>query len=528
MQTLQRPRTLEAQGITNVRSIGWNLPAAGLYEEAIRRSEGTIARTGPFVVRTGQYTGRSPKDKFVVREPSSEDKVWWGLVNQPFAEDKFAALHKRMLTYIENKDIFVQDLYVGANAQYRLSVRVITESAWANLFARNLFIRPSAAELETFQPNFTVINLPGFKADPARDGTRTETFIILNLAQRLILIGGTAYAGEIKKSMFTVMNYYLPVQNVVAMHCSANSDARGENVALFFGLSGTGKTTLSADPSRTLIGDDEHGWGDSGVFNFEGGCYAKVINLSERAEPAIWSASHAFGTVLENVMMDESTRELDLTDDSLTENTRSAYPIEYIANASPTGQGGHARNVLMLSADAFGVLPPVARLTREQAMYYFLSGYTAKLAGTERGVTAPEAEFSTCFGAPFLPLPPMTYAHLLGERIAEHNADVWLVNTGWSGGPYGVGERMSIAHTRAIVSAILSGALAGVETRPDPVFGFAVPLTCPGVPPEVLVPRNTWADKAAYDAAAQNLVQRFRTNFAQFAGEVTDEVKRVL
>ncbi|HUS14693.1 MAG TPA: phosphoenolpyruvate carboxykinase, partial [Chloroflexia bacterium] len=527
MQTLQRPPTLEDQGITNVRSIGWNLPAAALYEEAVRRAEGVIARTGPLVVRTGQYTGRSPKDKFVVREASSEDKVWWGPVNQPFEEEKFDALHKRMLSYIENKDIFVQDLYVGADPEYRLAVRVITESAWANLFARNLFIRPRTEELEGFQPTFTVIEMPGFKGDPARDGTRSEAFVILNFAKRLILIGGTAYAGEIKKSMFTVMNYFLPLRDVVAMHCSANSDAQGENVALFFGLSGTGKTTLSADPSRTLIGDDEHGWSDRGVFNFEGGCYAKVINLSEKAEPAIWAASHAFGPVLENVMMDISTRSLDLTDEALTENTRSAYPIEYIPNASPTGSGGHPRNVLMLSADAFGVLPPVAKLTRQQAMYYFLSGYTAKLAGTERGVTSPEAEFSTCFGAPFLPLPPMTYARLLGEKMDKHKADVWLVNTGWSGGAYGTGERMSIAYTRAIVNAIINGDLAGVEMRTDPVFGFQVPVSAPGVPAEVLNPRNTWADKDAYDTTAHDLVERFRANFAKFAHEVTDEVKNV-
>src|SRR6476661_2469060 len=528
MQTLPRPRSLEEQGIRKVRSIGWNLPAAALYEEAIRRGEGVIARTGPLVVRTGQYTGRSPKDKFVVHEPSSAGQVWWGPVNQPFEEARFDALHQRMLAYIETRDVFAQDLYVGADPDYRLSCRVITESAWANLFARNLFIRPSAAELESFEPNFTVLNMPGFAADPAVDGTRSETFIILNLAKRLILIGGTAYAGEIKKSMFTVMNYYLPLRDVVSMHCSANADADGENVALFFGLSGTGKTTLSADPTRTLIGDDEHGWSDRGVFNFEGGCYAKVINLSQTAEPAIWGASHAFGTILENVMMDMQTRALDLTDQSLTENTRSAYPIEYIPNASPGGTGGHPRNVLMLSADAFGVLPPVARLNRRQAMYYFLSGYTAKLAGTERGVTAPEAEFSTCFGAPFLPLPPMTYARLLGDKMERHGADVWLVNTGWSGGAYGVGQRMSIAYTRAIVNAIITGALTRVEMRQDPVFGFDVPVACPGVPTEALTPRNTWADPAAYDATARDLVERFRANFATFADEVSDEVKGVL
>ena len=528
MQTMPRAKTLDDQGIKNVRAIYWNLTAAALYEEAIRRSEGSVARTGPLVVRTGQYTGRSPKDKFVVREAANSAKVWWGTVNQPFDEAKFDALHARMLTYIENKDVFVQELFVGADPEYRLSVQVITESAWANLFARNLFIRPSAEDLAGFAPNFTVINMPGFMAVPARDGTKSETFIILNLAKRLILIGGTAYAGEIKKSMFTVQNFYLPLRGVGAMHCSANSDAQGENVALFFGLSGTGKTTLSADPHRTLIGDDEHGWSDRGVFNFEGGCYAKVINLSAQAEPDIWAASHAFGTVLENVMMDTTTRQLDLTDASLTENTRSAYPIEYIPNASPTGTGGHPRNVLMLSADAFGVLPPVAKLNRRQAMYYFLSGYTAKLAGTERGVTAPEAEFSACFGAPFLPLPPMTYAQLLGEKIEQHGSDVWLVNTGWSGGGYGVGQRMSIAYTRAIVNAILNGDLKDVAMRTDPVFGFQVPTTCPGVPAEVLVPRNTWSDGAAYDRTAADLVERFRSNFAKFADQVTDEVKAVL
>lgn len=528
MQTMPREKTLDDQGIKNVRAVYWNLPAPALYEEAILRSEGMLARTGPLVVRTGQYTGRSPKDKFVVREPENTDKIWWGSVNQPFDADKFEALHQRMLSYIENKDVFVQELFVGADPEYRLSVQVITESAWASLFARNLFIRPSAEELDRFAPNFTVIEMPGFKGDPERDGTRSEAFIILNLAKRLVLIGGTAYAGEIKKSMFTVQNFYLPLRNIVAMHCSANSDMQGDNVALFFGLSGTGKTTLSADPNRTLIGDDEHGWSDRGVFNFEGGCYAKVINLSAKAEPAIWGASHAFGTVLENVMLDSVSRNLDLTDESLTENTRSAYPIEYIPNASPTGMAGHPRNVLMLSADAFGVLPPVAKLNRQQAMYYFLSGYTAKLAGTERGVTAPEAEFSACFGAPFLPLPPMTYAQLLGEKVEEHGADVWLVNTGWSGGAYGVGQRMSIAHTRAIVTAILNGDLKNVEMRTDPVFGFQVPTTCPGVPAEVLVPRNTWSDGAAYDKQAADLVQRFRANFAKFADQVTDEVKAVL
>ena len=526
MQTLVK-RNLEQQGITNVHSIQWNLPAASLYEEAVRRSEGLIARSGPLVVRTGQYTGRSPKDKFVVREPGSEGRIWWGSVNQPFDAAQFRALHERMVAYVQNSDLFVQDLFVGADPAHRLAVRVITESAWANLFARNLFIRPTPAELDRFTPTFTVLNIPSFQAVPERDGTRSETFIILNLAERLILIGGTAYAGEIKKSMFSVMNYMLPLDGVLPMHCSANIGPTGE-VALFFGLSGTGKTTLSADPHRTLIGDDEHGWSDDGIFNFEGGCYAKVVRLSATAEPFIWQASRAFGTILENVVMDMESREVDFDDESLTENTRAAYPLEFIPNAALDGRGGHPRNIMMLSADAFGVLPPIARLTPTQAMYYFLSGYTAKLAGTERGVTEPQTEFSACFGAPFLPLPPMAYAQLLGERIARHGSDVWLVNTGWTGGPYGVGRRMSIAHTRAIISAALDGSLAQVATRPDPTFGFQVPTSCPGLPAEVLNPRTTWADPDAYDATARNLVERFRANFAKFADEVTPEVRAVL
>jgi phosphoenolpyruvate carboxykinase (ATP) len=526
MQTLVK-RNLEQQGITNVHSIQWNLPAASLYEEAVRRSEGLIARSGPLVVRTGQYTGRSPKDKFVVREPGSEGRIWWGSVNQPFDAAQFRALHERMVAYVQNSDLFVQDLFVGADPAHRLAVRVITESAWANLFARNLFIRPTPAELDRFTPTFTVLNIPSFQAVPERDGTRSETFIILNLAERLILIGGTAYAGEIKKSMFSVMNYMLPLDGVLPMHCSANIGPAGD-VALFFGLSGTGKTTLSADPHRTLIGDDEHGWSDEGIFNFEGGCYAKVVRLSATAEPFIWQASRAFGTILENVVMDMESREVDFDDESLTENTRAAYPLEFIPNAAPDGRGGHPRNIMMLSADAFGVLPPIARLTPTQAMYYFLSGYTAKLAGTERGVTEPQTEFSACFGAPFLPLPPMAYAQLLGERIARYGSDVWLVNTGWTGGPYGVGRRMSIAHTRAIISAALDGSLAQVDTRPDPTFGFQVPTACPGLPAEVLNPRTTWADPDAYDATARNLVERFRANFAKFADEVTPEVRAVL
>jgi phosphoenolpyruvate carboxykinase (ATP) len=501
-----------------------NLASSRLYEEAVRNQEALLAADGPLVVHTGQYTGRSPKDKFVVEEPSSRDKVWWGSVNQALSEDKFNGLRDRMLELVRDRKLYVQDVFVGADPEYRLSVRVYTETAWANLFARNLFIRPTAEEHASFQPDFAVIDVPSFEADPATDGTRTGTFIALNLAQRMVLIGGTRYAGEIKKSMFTVMNYVMPMRGVMPMHCSANIGPRGDS-ALFFGLSGTGKTTLSADPSRTLIGDDEHGWSEKGVFNFEGGCYAKVIHLSEKAEPDIWRASHSFGTVLENVVIDPETRRLDLNSSALTENTRSAYPIHYIANASPTGTGGHPKNVMMLTADAFGVMPPIARLTPEQAMYYFLSGYTAKLAGTERGVTEPEPNFSACFGSPFLPLHPMTYARMLGEKIWEHGSDVWLVNTGWSGGPYGVGKRMSIAYTRAMVSAALNGSLAKVETRPDPIFGIHVPVSCPNVPPDVLWPRNTWSDKDAYDEAARNLARRFQQNFEKFADQVTAEVR---
>jgi phosphoenolpyruvate carboxykinase (ATP) len=508
----------------NVDESRHNLPAAALYEEAIRNSEGHLTASGPLVVSTGQYTGRSPKDKFVVKEPSTEDKIWWGSVNQPISEQNFATLRGRMQNYIQKKKLYVQDLFVGADPEYRLSVRVVTETAWANLFARNLFIRPTPEELAHFHPDFTVVDVPSFHANPKEEGTRTETFIVLNLRERLVLIGGTEYAGEIKKSMFTVMNYVLPMRGVMSMHCSANVGPNGDT-ALFFGLSGTGKTTLSADPSRTLIGDDEHGWSGRGVFNFEGGCYAKVIKLSQTAEPDIWRASHSFGTILENVVLDPDTRQLNLESSALTENTRAAYPINFIPNASLTGLGGHPKNIMMLTADAFGVMPPIARLTPEQAMYYFLSGYTAKLAGTERGVTEPEPNFSACFAAPFLPLPPMTYASLLGDKIRDHGSNVWLVNTGWTGGPYGVGKRMSIAYTRAMVSAALDGSLARVDTKADPIFGFGVPVRCPGVPSDVLWPRNTWPDKEAYDVAARNLAERFAANFAKFAEDVTPEVR---
>ena len=524
MQVTDRPAALNL-GI-EIDPTRHNLNTAQLVEEAIRNNEGSLAAEGPLVVSTGQYTGRSPKDKFVVQEPSSQDNIAWGPVNQPLSLDKFDALRARLTTHISDKGmkLYVQDVYVGADPNYRLKVRIYTQFAWSNLFARNLFIRPTEAERVGFEPDFTVVDVPSFHANPAEEGTRTETFIALNLAQRLVLIGGTEYGGEIKKSMFTVMNYVLPVNGVLSMHCSANIGKKGDT-ALFFGLSGTGKTTLSADPNRTLIGDDEHGWSDTGVFNFEGGCYAKVIKLSQKAEPDIWAASHRFGTLLENVVMHPDTRELNLESAEKTENTRSAYPIHYIPNASPTGTGAHPKNIMMLTADAFGVMPPLARLTPEQAMYYFLSGYTAKLAGTERGVTEPEPNFSACFGSPFLPLPPMTYARLLGDKIRQHGADVWLVNTGWSGGAYGKGKRMSIAHTRAMVSAALDGSLAQVPTVADPIFGLQVPTSCPGVPSDVLVPRNTWQDKDAYDQAARNLAQRFKDNFNKFAEQVTDEVR---
>ncbi|MCA1669759.1 MAG: phosphoenolpyruvate carboxykinase [Thermomicrobia bacterium] len=516
---------LNYHGIRNVMSVGWNLTTPALYEEIVRRRAGVIAEDGPVVVRTGKYTGRSPKDKFLIREPGSEANIWWGDVNQPLEQEQFEALKKRMLSYLSSRDLYVQDCYAGADPRYRLNVRIITELAWHALFMRNLLIRPAIDEdLSGYIPDFTVICAPHFHSNPDEDGTRSETFILLNFATKEVLIGGTEYAGEMKKSVFTILNYLLPLQNVLSMHCSANYGPEGD-VAIFFGLSGTGKTTLSSDPARTLIGDDEHGWSDHGVFNIEGGCYAKVIHLSPTAEPDIYAASHRFGTILENVAIDSRTRRLDLDDDSLTENTRAAYPITHIANADVSGVGGHPKNIIMLTADAFGVMPPIARLTPAQAQYYFLSGYTAKVAGTERGVTAPQATFSTCFGAPFIVHPPTLYARLLGERIARHGADAWLVNTGWTGGPAGGGgSRMSIAYTRAMVAAALDGSLATVETVPDPVFGVGVPVSCPGVPPAVLQPRTTWDDPAAYDAKARDLAERFHANFAQFADAVSADV----
>jgi len=515
---------LDRHGIANVNVVYWNLSTPLLYEEALRRREGRLAHLGPLVVRTGQYTGRSPLDKFIVREASSEQQVWWGDVNRPLDPQRFQALRGRLLAYLQDRDLFVQDCFVGADARYRVPIRVITETAWHSLFARNMFIQATPDELASHAPEFTVIQAPSFHAVPEVDGTHSEVFIVVNFGEKLILIGGTPYAGEIKKAVFSVMNFRLPQQNVLTMHSSANIGEGGE-VAVFFGLSGTGKTTLSADASRTLIGDDEHGWSDQGIFNLEGGCYAKVIHLSPNAEPEIFETTRRFGTILENVGLDSASGRLDLDDASLTENTRAAYPVSHIPNATRDGMGGHPNHIIMLTADAFGVLPPISRLSPAQAMYHFLSGYTAKVAGTEKGVTEPKATFSACFGAPFMSLSPGVYAKLLGEKIAKHEVDVWLVNTGWSGGPYGVGKRMSIAYTRAMVHAAVTGALAGVPTKPHPIFGVAVPAACPGVPAEVLDPRSTWVDPQAYDEQARKLAAMFATNFQVFAAEVADDVR---
>jgi phosphoenolpyruvate carboxykinase (ATP) len=524
-QKIVAARSLSAHGINHTGNVWWNLSSPELYEHAIQRHEGRLSHLGPLVVSTGQYTGRSPKDKFIVREPSCESKIWWGEVNQAFAPERYDALHARLTAYLQGKDLFVQDCKAAAHPKYQLPIRVVTELAWHSLFARNMFIQESdAARLKDFTPAFTVIDAPGFHAVPEEDGTHSEAFIILHFGRREVIIGGTRYAGEIKKSIFTVLNYLLPPQGVLSLHCSANYGKDEQDVALFFGLSGTGKTTLSADPERTLIGDDEHGWGDDGVFNIEGGCYAKVIKLSATGEPEIYETTRRFGTVLENVVLDEN-RHLDLDSAALTENTRACYPISHIEGASRSGVAGHPKAVLMLTADAFGVLPPIARLSAEQAMYYFLSGYTAKVAGTERGIKEPQATFSACFGAPFMALRPAVYASLLGKKLATHRLPVWLINTGWTGGPYGTGKRMPLEHTRAMVRAVLRGELSEVGFRKDPVFGFEVPEACPGVPTEILSPRGTWQDPARYDAQASELARMFVKNFAQFSADVTPEVR---
>jgi phosphoenolpyruvate carboxykinase (ATP) len=492
-----------------------NLSASQLVAVSLARGESKLAANGALVAYTGSRTGRSPKDKFTVQDDRTRDKVNWGRVNQPFEAAKFDALLERVVAYLANRDVYVQDLFGGADPAYRLPVQIASEYAWHSLFVRQLFLRPSAEELKTHKPEFTVIAAPEFEAVPERDGTRSSTFILVNFTRKIVLIGGTKYAGEMKKCIFGVLNFLLPEQDVLPMHCSANVGADGVS-ALFFGLSGTGKTTLSADPERRLIGDDEHGWSAKGIFNFEGGCYAKCVDLTEEKEPQIYHAIR-FGSVLENVVLDPATCEPDYRDTRFTENTRAAYPIDYIDNALIPSIGGHPKNVLFLAADAFGVLPPISRLTPEQAMYHFLSGYTAKLAGTEAGLgSEPVPDFSTCFGGPFMPLPPKVYAQMLGERLRQHNAQCWLVNTGWTGGPYGVGHRMSLPHTRAMVHAVLDGRLAQVEFVTEPSFGFSIPTSCPGVPAEVLNPRSVWKDPAAYDAQAAMLAGKFRENFEKF------------
>jgi phosphoenolpyruvate carboxykinase (ATP) len=508
---------LEACGLYHVRTAFWNLGAAHLVEHALRRGEGSLAANGALTVRTGQFTGRSPKDKFVVRDAITESAVRWGPVNQPISEGHFQRIFSRLQSFLQGRDVYVQDCFVGADAEYGIPIRVVTQLAWHSLFGRQLFIRPEPGQTENHQPQFTIIFAPEFKTNGPDDGVNSETGILIDFTRRLVLICGTEYAGEMKKSAFTIMNFLLPDRGVFPMHCSANVGSEGD-VALFFGLSGTGKTTLSADPSRGLIGDDEHGWSDRGVFNFEGGCYAKCIRLSKEQEPQIWNAIR-FGTVLENVDMDEPTRALDFNSDRLTENTRAAYPLDFIENAVIPSAGGHPRNVIFLTADAFGVLPPISRLTPEQAMYHFLSGYTAKIAGTERGLgKEPQATFSACFGSPFLPRPAAVYAELLGERLRRYGADCWLVNTGWAGGPFGVGERMQLKYTRAMLKAALSGMLKDVPVTPHPVFKVLVPQSCPDVPSELLDARGMWSDPAAYDRAALDLAARFNKNFEKFAG----------
>ncbi|MDQ3697914.1 MAG: phosphoenolpyruvate carboxykinase (ATP) [Gemmatimonadota bacterium] len=516
---------LAQQGLDPKGTLHWNLVAPELIQAAIRRGEGELADMGPFVAVTSPHTGRSPNDKFVVEEPSTKGDVWWGKVNRPFAERKFERLLADVRGQLDGLDeLFVQDLYAGADPKHRLSVRYVTPNAWHAAFVRNMFIRPDLADLPTFAPNFSVLHAPEFQADAATHGTRTGTFIILDFKRRLIVIGGTRYAGELKKSIFTVMNYLMPKAGVLSMHCSANIGQRGDT-ALFFGLSGTGKTTLSADPERYLVGDDEHGWADDGIFNFEGGCYAKVINLSRESEPDIYQTTQMFGTILENVILDPNSRRVDFADQSLTENTRASYPLNYIRNHVPSGRGGHPRNIVFLTADAFGVLPPIAKLTPQQAMYYFLSGYTAKVAGTERSVTEPQATFSACFGAVFLVWPPTKYADMLGALLEQHRSQVWLVNTGWTGGAYGTGRRMRLSHTRAMIRAALSGELTNAPTEVDPVFGLAVPARINGVPGEVMRQRDTWQDKNAFDAQARKLASMFVKNFEQFAAHVGEGVK---
>ncbi len=520
---LKSSNGIDKQGFKNIKAVHWNHQPARLYEFALAREGAELTAQGALRVKTGQHTGRSAQDKFIVRDETTEDNVWWDN-NKSITPTQFEALHADMLAHAEGKELFVQDLFGGADPIHRLPTRIITELAWHSLFIQNLLIEAKPEELTDFDPEFVIINLPSFRADPTRHGARTDTIIAVNFAQKIVLIGGTSYAGETKKSVFSMLNYTLPAKGVMPMHCSVNVGETDDS-AVFFGLSGTGKTTLSADPNRVLIGDDEHGWSETGVFNFEGGCYAKMINLSAEAEPEIYATTQRFGTVLENVVMDENTRVLDFDDNQLAENSRGAYPLSFIPNASETGCAGHPKTIIMLTADAFGVLPPIARLTPSQAMYHFLSGYTAKVAGTEKGVTEPEATFSTCFGAPFMPRHPSAYGNLLRELIAKHGVSCWLVNTGWTGGAYGIGHRMPIKETRALLSAALDGSLNQVEFTRDENFGFEVPVLVPGVDETILQPRNTWADKTAYDTQAQKLVGMFRANFEKFNDHVGEDVR---
>ncbi|MBW3534478.1 MAG: phosphoenolpyruvate carboxykinase (ATP) [Gemmatimonadetes bacterium] len=536
MQTTDRPPVsgtggatrsgfgLDRVGLEPRGTVHWNLSPAQLVEHALRREEGQLAHMGGFAAVTAPHTGRSPNDKYTVKDAVSADVVDWGTVNVPLEEERYRKLREDLLVYLNGRDaLFVRDARAGVDAQYGINVRVVTPNAWHNLFAYNMFLRPDADELASMQPDWTVLHAPEMKADTKRHGTRSETAVVVSFAEKTVLICGTRYAGEIKKSIFSVLNHVLPEKDVLPMHCSANVGGEGD-VALFFGLSGTGKTTLSADPERGLIGDDEHGWSDRGVFNFEGGCYAKTIRLSPEGEPEIYHATQQFGTILENVILDGGSRAIDFENATITENTRASYPIHYIPNAVIPGEGGHPANVVFLTADAFGVMPPIARLTPEQAMYHFLSGYTAKVAGTERGVTEPKAAFSACFGAPFLPRHPSVYAEMLGEKLREHGARVWLVNTGWTGGAYGEGSRMRLEYTRAMVRAALAGELDDVETVEDPVFGLHIPEHVPGVPDDILVPRNTWKDSAKYDEQAKKLAGMFGENFVKYASEVPAEV----
>jgi phosphoenolpyruvate carboxykinase (ATP) len=508
---------LENHGLSNLRRIYWNLPTPALYEEVVFRSEGRLSHLGPIVVSTGKHTARAAADKFVVREQTTEDHIWWGQYNRPFTEESFSALHARLIGYLQGRDVFVQDCYAGSDPEYRLPVRIIATRAWHGLFARTMFLKIRSLDgLRKHVPEFTVIVAPSFLASPLIDGTRTDTFIIINFRERLAIIGGSAYGGEIKKTIFTVLNFLLPLQSVLPMHCSANVGPDGD-VALFFGLSGTGKTTLSADPKRGLIGDDEHGWSDNGVFNFEDGCYAKVIRLSPTAEPQIYACTRRFGTIIENVVMDPLSRRIDLDDDIITENTRAAYPLDYIENAVPERRAGHPKNVIFLTCDATGVMPPIAKLTPDQAIYHFISGYTSKIAGTEVGLgIEPEITFSTCFGGPFMVHHPYKYAELLKARMLKYRVDCWLVNTGWTGGPFGVGKRFSIHHTRALLNAALEGKLAKVSYKTDPVFGFAVPTVCDGVPESILDPANTWPSRDEYFRKYDALAARFIENFKLF------------